>query len=81
MYDVISRRLKENSITAFNTGSGDRIGVSKSSLSRFIRVGLQRRDVRKIGKDQYEIVPNITDDDTMSEENTLPPCNDTNRLP
>lgn len=61
MYDVISRRLKENGVTAFNTGSGDRIGVSKSSLSRFIRVGLQRRDVRKIGKDQYEIVPNITD--------------------
>jgi hypothetical protein len=61
MYEKISRRLREKGVKEFNTASGASIGVSKSSLSRFIRVALKRGDVRKTGNDFYAPAPSLAD--------------------
>ena len=54
MYEKIASTLKEKGITAFNTATGEKIGIPKTTLFRFVRVGLQRGDITKVGKDQYE---------------------------
>jgi len=64
-YEEIASRLKEKGIKMFNTASDSIIGVSKSSLTRFIRIGLQRGDIRKVGKDQYQLVDTETENDNV----------------
>lgn len=54
MYEKIASTLKEKGITAFNTATGEKIGIPKTTLFRFVRVALQRGDITKVGKDQYE---------------------------
>ncbi|MGH7909597.1 MAG: hypothetical protein ACRENW_07095, partial [Thermodesulfobacteriota bacterium] len=54
MYDKIASTLKEKNITAFNTATGEKIGIPKTTLFRFVRVALQKGEITKTGKDQYE---------------------------
>ncbi len=54
MYEKIASTLKEKNITAFNTATGEKIGIPKTTLFRFVRVALQKGEITKTGKDQYE---------------------------
>ncbi len=53
MYDKIISTLKGKGLTAFNTATGDKIGIPRATFFRFIEAALQRGQITKLSKGKY----------------------------
>ncbi len=75
MYNKIYSALKEKGVREISPPTAYKIGISKATFFRFLRIGLLRGDITKVGHAQYEFVAAPTTGiETTSEEEISKPA-------